>query len=704
MSYTILTIPFNLKEKEQGEFLKKGFVIDDTIYGEKLSSTDKLQGISHHSFLHVSEFGNEDIKKAAIKALVKENLFSKDQKVYFLGTLTNENEAVGLIIKYGGKKLDKKIEREREKEKETVSHIKNTIVVLGNNPDGSLKSILEDVNKKNIILSESDLFQLFDLLEKLSSDRIDLKKDKSFFDKKYQKQVNGIAKGLSVGDHETKKWEKENVADAGSTGNLNPIWNRFQNNIEFNIKLDNEKINIPFHIEKIEFIVNRQNITSKAVGFGFLKITLSWIPKEISGECDPNDKDGLPGDYYTNTKTKRCFGPKRDDNWPELEKNIKFDKENDVISFIEKISPIAEFFRYFGLNKKNRFNIFSDQKTDFESVMMEILNSDSKYAFLKEHEYNIKKVDFKALTDELLLGVFDGEDLNNIFDFGLSDDVKILKPYILHLSNIKIDNALPPNYDIDNQIFKLIRIPGRDNSVVNKDFNNETFISKPDESIKHYVLNEGAFIIEGVDDINTLLKKYYPAFLLALNQKYLFHYIQEKINELPWDQSINQYKPDDLKVLQETMIFAEFSQIFTSISNYNEIDLFFEKLREQFKIEELKKEYLASIEGISKITQINEDDKKELREKLNSSRLNLILVLLTIAQVWPDLYRLYFENDLKFKIGINDSFYPILLCLGLYFYFIHFPIKSKSKEITFQNIKEQLLILFTSPQTSHSHS
>jgi hypothetical protein len=217
-------------------------------------------------------------------------------------------------------------------------------------------------------------------------------------------------------------------------------------------------------------------------------------------------------------------------------------------------------------------------------------------------------------------------------------------------------------------------------------------------------LNEGAFVIEGVGDINTLLKKYYPAFLLALNQKYLFNYIQEKINELPWHQSINQYKPDDLKVLQETMIYAEFSQIFTSISNYNEIDLFFEKLREQFKIEELKKEYLSSIEGISKITQINEDDKKELREKLNSSRLNLILVLLTIAQVWPNLYGLYLEKYFIYKIGINYLFYPILLCLGLYFYFIHIPIKSKGKEIIILNIKEQLFKLFRSSKTSESHS
>ena len=41
MSYTILTIPFNLKEKEGGEFLKKGFVFDDIF--EKYLSEVKNQ-------------------------------------------------------------------------------------------------------------------------------------------------------------------------------------------------------------------------------------------------------------------------------------------------------------------------------------------------------------------------------------------------------------------------------------------------------------------------------------------------------------------------------------------------------------------------------------------------------------------------------------------------------------------------------------
>jgi hypothetical protein len=50
MSYTILTIPFNLKEKQDGAYLKKGFVIDDVL-PEFFECKDGA-----NSFLHVAGF------------------------------------------------------------------------------------------------------------------------------------------------------------------------------------------------------------------------------------------------------------------------------------------------------------------------------------------------------------------------------------------------------------------------------------------------------------------------------------------------------------------------------------------------------------------------------------------------------------------------------------------------------------------------
>ena len=67
MSYTILTIPFNLKEKEEGDFLKKGFVIADII-------PEFFEGMeTANSFLHVATFNNSIIKKTAINLFVEKN-------------------------------------------------------------------------------------------------------------------------------------------------------------------------------------------------------------------------------------------------------------------------------------------------------------------------------------------------------------------------------------------------------------------------------------------------------------------------------------------------------------------------------------------------------------------------------------------------------------------------------------------------------
>ena len=92
------------------------------------------------------------------------------------------------------------------------------------------------------------------------------------------------------------------------------------------------------------------------------------------------------------------------------------------------------------------------------------------------------------------------------------------------------------------------------------------------------------------------------------------------------------------------------------MNNYNEIDMFFEKLRDQFKIEQLKQEFLESINGISNITQIDEKEKedanrkiqktlneeehlrKNQKEKLQGDRLNWIVLLFTVAQVWSGIY------------------------------------------------------------------
>jgi hypothetical protein len=212
--------------------------------------------------------------------------------------------------------------------------------------------------------------------------------------------------------------------------------------------------------------------------------------------------------------------------------------------------------------------------------------------------------------------------------------------------------------DFQQRVYKMLRIPDD----VNFGINQWAFIPEnPDTYTRIYTLNEGAVVIEGKqnNDKNQfpeLINKYYPAVLFALNQKYLFHHFQGKIGDLKVNGE--DFEPESLKSMKSMMIKGEFYQVFTLISNYTEIDMFFQNLRAKFNIKELKDEYLDSIYGLEKLASLEAEKKEkkeklesEDREKLRSERIDNAVILLTFAQV----IAIYF--------AIVDDFKIVFLCL-----------------------------------------
>lgn len=323
------------------------------------------------------------------------------------------------------------------------------------------------------------------------------------------------------------------------------------------------------------------------------------------------------------------------------------------------------------------------------------------------------------IIDELLNSIQNNSNKVDFFDFNKNEKNK---PLLLHLFQSDIAIANDKNKDIDDKfltdIYNSLRIPDKDNVALNLESDIDFSPINPDRYTQLYCINEGAVVIKGNKDLKKepeLINEYYPAFLFALNQKYLFNYMQEKINELPIDDKTGKYIPEALRKLQETMIYAEFSQIFTSLSNYNEIDMFFKKLREQFKVEQLKQEYFDSINGISKITQLKEkeiseairleEESNRIKEKeaaeairnkeeenrrnekkaaeiekekynkiseIRAQKLNAVLLLLTIAQVWTGLYSSIpfdkFDANIELCFYLNLVAYIILGVIGGYHY------------------------------------
>ncbi|MBM3184730.1 MAG: hypothetical protein FJZ67_00380 [Bacteroidetes bacterium] len=513
MSYTILTIPFNLKEKEEGDFLKKGFVIDD--YFKKNSS---------QSFLKVLEFDNFFIRTSVTK----------------------------ILLKKAGVKEDK-------------------------------------------LKIDSQINRFF-------------KKDPSFITKtKYFKTTNSYYDFI----------EPEEVQNEQGISDLDNLTGILVNDLEFYVFRENNN-HQKFKIEKINLIFNRQKSNS-GIGFGFVTIHIKWIDIENSSQKE----------------------------------------------FAECIASAAEFLRWYNNEKDSKTKFFNEscEPVKWNKKLQKIQNKVSfeLTPFLDNQAESIGKyLYFHDLINQLINDVQNSNDKKELFDFNKNEKIK---PFLLHLyqsNNTNVNNGCKDIEDkILTNIYNSLRIPDKDNLALNLESKIAFTPIYPDRYTQLYCLNEGALVVKGNIESKKapeLINDFFPAFLFALNQKYLFHYIQEKINELPLDETSETYKPEALKTLQQTMIYAEFSQIFTSLSNYNEIDMFFEKLRVQFKIEQLKEEFLDSINGISKITQIAEKEKedthrkiqkaiyeeehlrKNQKEKLQGDRLNWIVLLFTVAQVWSGIY------------------------------------------------------------------
>jgi hypothetical protein len=544
MSYTILTIPFNLKEKEKGPFLEKGFVFDE-VFSHYFKSQN--QG---NPFLHYFTFNPKAINEIAISLFIELNF-----------------------------------------------------------PNSNLSKKIDEQNPSLCLYHEPGFF-----------DKKHLKSTKSFIQGLDGEEINN--KQLQIADYVTDtKFPKEIISK----------------NFKFLYKKAEHSVNISFTIDAVKLYINKSELTKRSIGFGFLQIVLKWD--------------------FENAK-----------------------------SMIYGLEPLSELFRYYkgGDDKKNKFEIKWNEAFNIEVQNIENKIKEGKvpaeylevnHRKMEEYKKWIipnapQKISFKLLLDRLLEEV--SLNISGLFNF---ENEEIIKPYVLHLSSyIKKNETGNLDFERDdllNKVYRMIRISGSENIKIRSSSNLK--FAFPDPYTVQFVLNEGAFVIEGVEQSADLINKYYPSFLFALNQKYLFNYMQEKINELPLIKKdhLIKYNAKDLKVLQQTMINAEFCQIFTSLSNYNEIDMFFENLREKFKINELKLEYMASIEGISRITQIKEKEEDDQHRKIeeqktdeNNKRLNNILLILTIAQVWSGLVGIFeYKDEDRWKLYLNLVVYLIFLVL-----------------------------------------
>jgi hypothetical protein len=289
---------------------------------------------------------------------------------------------------------------------------------------------------------------------------------------------------------------------------------------------------------------------------------------------------------------------------------------------------------------------------------------------LKKHQWRF--------TPEGTTGLTMHETLNRYFS-DLSDCIRFYqdRPVVLY-SISSITTGSKSNEELSNLAYEIIRVPDR-NAPPFETKITEPSIQRVGRNVAFAALNEGALIIESVKEISELKKianKYFPAFFLAINQRELL---------LKTMQSIAQMDTRDLngnndaifpkmEYLRNRLLLLQLKQIFYSVSNFHEVELFFNQLQRAFAVEKMLMENEQCIREMYNLLEVrrkNElerfEKEKNEREEHRSSIINTILGAIGCLGLFSFLKDfLPFINDSATYMGwykIISIFLPIFIML-----------------------------------------
>jgi hypothetical protein len=177
-------------------------------------------------------------------------------------------------------------------------------------------------------------------------------------------------------------------------------------------------------------------------------------------------------------------------------------------------------------------------------------------------------------------------------------------------------------------------------------------------------MNEGACVFDcyltgGLD----LFKKYFPSFILAINQREIMIRTNNEISLLnirDFEFGINDSVIERLKKLKKKINIFQLKQVIYSISFYNEISLFYNNLQNNFNIELLLKDNKQSVMEIHTLLESESQESLIKLEKNRSDRFNWIITLLTIIQCASAIAAIFGYNRIS-SILLFVSFIPVLM-------------------------------------------
>ena len=250
-----------------------------------------------------------------------------------------------------------------------------------------------------------------------------------------------------------------------------------------------------------------------------------------------------------------------------------------------------------------------------------------------------------------------------------------VKPTVVHL--IKESEVIEKDDEtVSKLIYKALRIPNKSEypSVLKEQINYSEIVKlqSPDQSICFATMNEGALIIDNTILLAELGNKYLPAFVLALNQREFLLKVIRLVT------SVDTSKIEELKDLKKFITEIYLKQISFTVSVYNEIDIFFTELQKKFDIEILMNDNKESINEIHQLIEELDNERKAAEEKEKATKLNFLIIGLTVIQVISIFYTLlvdFLEND-----TILTNIFLFLNTVLIIFLLIYYYFKNKSQD------------------------
>ena len=425
---------------------------------------------------------------------------------------------------------------------------------------------------------------------------------------------------------------------------------------------------LPINSEKIvdsskyhDYISNYISPYSEKENSSFLK-TFSFQIADLKG-LDISGKKIQFSNQFQDGKTKLFLG---DSN---LE--FKFDK---IIIVLNEIAQLAYFIFEIDYIIENGNALKLISEIDFfryykpKELMDKKQKHISKYLIRTIKEKKDKEGNTTTETHNIALY----EIIRNYFSY-IFKSAKFIydKPVMLHLFSQAGKDVLS-NDELINTCFKVLRIPTliKDKEVTSKPLETKLEESHsikpklaqlhyPDQSIVFCTMNEGAIVIDTAGNVNTnaLVNKYFPAFILAINQREVMLKTSKEISQIAY-KNLNADDSNTLKTLTElrkTLNLIQLKQVFYNISIYNETELFFTELQKKFSVNVLLNDNKGSIDAIHSLLESerisNEDKQNKLIEEAQKKRdnnLGLILSLVGLfgaASAVIDLYNFYHNPE-----------------------------------------------------------